>query len=398
MRVIYHHRTRGEHVEGVHIRGLISGMRMLGLQVILLSPRGVESESIDSGAAESRSDRGFVWAAIRRLAKSSPEILFEFAEIFYNLLAFVRLRLLIRSRRPAFIYERYALFMFAGVLLAKSRGIPIVLEMNDSAIVERVRPLVLRSLATRMEGWILRKATGLVFVSTQFEKDCRGVHGALPPSVVSPNCADAHLFDPSRFDKAAVRAKLRIGPEMMVAGYVGHFVPWHGVQWFVDEIVGRMKESPRLLLLLVGDGGVYEDVRRKVHESGQADRILLPGRVPHSQVPEMMAAMDFAVLPDSNVFGSPMKLFEFMAMGVPVVAPALPPIAEVIEHGKTGWLFPPRNARICVDTTLAVARARESLSAAGRKAREQVLRRHQWVHNARAILSLTGLHGAEVRE
>jgi glycosyltransferase involved in cell wall biosynthesis len=253
-----------------------------------------------------------------------------------------------------------------------------------------VRPLFFRKLATTLERRILRGATGIVFVSSRFKRDCEVAHGALPPSVVSPNCADGDVFDPKRFQRDTVRQTLGIETDAVVVGYVGAFVLWHGVHWYVDAISERIRENPKLILLMVGDGRAYEQVRETVVSRGLADRVLLPGRVSHERVPEVMSAMDFAVLPDSNEFGSPMKLFEFMAMGVPVLAPDLPPIAEVIEDGQTGWLFPRRDVEACIDATMSMANDPTSVRAVGKRARARVLERHQWTHNAREIVRLAG--------
>jgi len=98
--------------------------------------------------------------------------------------------------------------------------------------------------------------------------------------------------------------------------------------------------------------------------------------------------MDYAVLPNSNEYGSPMKLFEFMAMGVGVVAPDYSPIAEVIDDGRTGWLFPRGDAAACVERVLALSTQRQQQAAAGQAARAYIVRERQWRNNAEQLLSL----------
>lgn len=398
MRVLYHHRTRGEDVEGVHIRGLVGGLRELGHEVLVVSPRGEEAfTGLREGAAEPARHRAPAWSMMRWLARRMPEIAFEFAEICYNILAAIRLRRAISRFKPDVVYERYALFLMAGVVSSRSRGIPIVLEMNDSAVVERVRRLMLKGLASRFERWILERATGIVFVSTQFRSDCERHYRSLPPSIVSANCADTRVFDPELFDKAAIRRELGIPADACVAGYVGGFVHWHRVQWFVSGIAPSLKQHPKLVLLLVGDGVERAPVLEICGRFGLANQLVLPGKVRHEDVPRMIAAMDFAVLPDSNVFGSPMKLFEFMAMKVPVVAPDVPPIAEVVRNGETGWLFPRGDLAACIAQTLATAGLGAGLSATGSAARMEIVQRRQWKHNAEALIELASSREAAAR-
>ena len=196
MRILYHHRTRGRHVEGVHIRGIVHALRELGHEVTLMSFPGADPEH--EPAAQAGSGRGRLAGAITRL----PGVLFELLELGYNLVTLLRMGAAIRRLRPQLIYERYSLFLFASVWLARRWGIPLVLEINDSALVERVRPLRLRGLARRIEGWCLRNCTGLVFISTYFRAQAEAAYGTIAPSVISPNAADLTRFDPGRFDRA----------------------------------------------------------------------------------------------------------------------------------------------------------------------------------------------------
>ncbi|OOG50987.1 glycosyltransferase family 4 protein [Rhodanobacter sp. C01] len=384
MRILYHHRTRGRHVEGVHIRGIVHALRELGHEVTLMSFPGADPEH--EPAAQAASGRGRLAGAIARL----PGVLFEMLELGYNFVTLLRMSAAIRRLRPQLIYERYSLFLFATVWLARRRGIPLVLEINDSALVERVRPLRLRGLARRIEGWCLRNCTGLVFISTYFRAQAEAAYGAIAPSVISPNAADLVRFDPGRFDRVRMRAERGLA-DRVVCGHIGVFAHWHGVDAFVDAIATRLAEAPQLALVLVGDGRTLPVVRALVAERGLAGRVLLPGRVAHDEIAAWIACMDYAVLPDSNQYGSPMKLFEFMAMGVAVVAPDYAPVAEVIRDGQTGWLFPRRETDVCVQRVLDLAAREDERHRVGAAARDYIARERQWRNNAEQLLTLLPL-------
>ncbi|HET6631273.1 MAG TPA: glycosyltransferase family 4 protein [Rhodanobacteraceae bacterium] len=383
MRILYHHRTRGRHVEGVHIRGIVDALRGLGHEVSLLSFPGADPEAEREGVPTQAARRGVLAALVTRL----PGIAFELLELGYNVLIALRLPRALRRSRAQAIYERYALFMWASVWLARRRGLPIVLEINDSALVERVRPLRMKALARRIERWCMRNASGLVFVSREFRRLAEEAHGPLAPSAISPNAVDASRFDPARFDGDALRAARGLDGRV-VCGYVGAFVRWHGTAAFVQAIIPRLREAPRLTLLLVGDGSDLAAVRAQVEAAGLDDRILLPGRVAHEHIGGWIACMDYAVLPDSNRYGSPMKVVEFMAMGVPVVAPDYEPLTELISDGGNGWLFTRRRGDECVDTVLRLARDLPTLRRAGLAARDFIVRERQWRNNARQLLEL----------
>lgn len=393
MRILYHHRTRGRHVEGVHIRGIVHALRALGHEVTVLSFPGADPEheekSTDAVPRKSR---------LAALVTRAPGIVFEFLELAYNAVTRVRVGAAIKRLKPDLIYERYSLFLFATVWLARRRGIPIILEINDSALVQRVRPLTMKALARRIESWCFRNCNGLVFISGYFRDQAAAAYGTIAPSVISPNAADIALFDPASFDKPALRRARGIGNQV-VCGYVGAFVRWHGVGEFVERVAGRLAEAPELVLLLVGDGADLGIIRAEVEQRGLSDRILLPGRVAHGDIPAWIACMDYAVLPDSNEYGSPMKLFEFMAMGVGVVAPDYAPIAEVVTDGRTGWLVPRKRFDLCVERVLALAAHRDEQARVGAAARDYIARERQWRNNAEQLLSLLspGARAADTR-
>ncbi len=385
MRILYHHRTRGRNVEGVHIRGIVGALRELGHEVRVVSFPGADPE-VEPRTAEGAGGAGDRRGWLARLVTRLPGVAFELAEIGYNLVTWWRMRGELRTFRPDFIYERYSLFLFMTVHMARRRGIPVILEMNDSAVVERVRALHLRALARRIERWCLTRADGLVFISTRFRDMLAAHYGDLPPTVVSPNAVDAR-FDPAAFDREALRR--RHGLEgRVVCGHIGAFAHWHGLPGFVHAVLDRLGDTPALTLLLVGDGSDLPAIRREVEARGLGDRIRLPGRVPHHTIPEWIACMDYAFLPDSNEYGSPMKLFELMAMGVAVVAPDYDPVAEVIDDGRSGWLFPRKQLGACVERVLALADAPDERARVGAAARTYVEHERRWRNNAEQLLSL----------
>ncbi|MBB3228576.1 glycosyltransferase involved in cell wall biosynthesis [Luteibacter sp. Sphag1AF] len=382
MNIIYHHRTRGRHVEGVHIRGIVHALREMGHEVTVVSFPGADPEHEAAPAAGHARRSG-----LARLISGMPGVLFELLELLYNPVTWFRVGGMLRNPRPDLIYERYSLFLFATVWLARMRGIPIVLEINDSALVQRVRPLRLKKLARYIEGWCMRQATGLVFISTWFRDQAIDAYGQIAPSVISPNAVDLSRFDPARFDARRLRAERGLSYRI-VCGHIGVFAHWHGVDAFVEAIAARLAEVPELALVFVGDGVTLPAVRALVAERGLADRVILPGRVGHDEIASWIACMDYAVLPNSNHYGSPMKLFEFMGMGVPVVAPDYAPVAEVIRDAQTGWLFPHGETAACVERVLALALCVEERRRIGTAARDYIRRERQWRNNAEQLLSL----------
>jgi glycosyltransferase involved in cell wall biosynthesis len=380
-RVLYHHRTQGKAVEGVHIRGVTDALRAEGVEVEVVSLPGADPYSTPKAMSPTKQS-----TRLMRIAAQLPEPLFEFAELAYNLMAVWRIRTALRRRgNPDFIYERYSLFMFGPLLWARWSGLPFVLEVNDSATVERVRPLFFLALATAIERWMFRRASGLVFVSTVFMERAQALHGPIAPAIVSPNAANIDKFSFSPEQRAAARAKWNL-EGCVACGYLGAFVPWHAIDHFVYRIADRLRSAPHLKLLLVGDGATFDQVQSFVRDRGLGAQVILTGRVAHDDVPGLLAAMDMAILPSAGDYTSPVKLFEFMACGVAPVAPDFAPIREILVVGKTGWMFKAGNLDEATAAVLSKSLDEPALRRVGAAARAYVAAERQWRNNIVQLL------------
>lgn len=381
--VLYHHRTQGKAVEGVHIRGVVDALRSIGTEVVVHSLPGADPYSTPKAMSPTRQATTFM-----KLVSKLPQPMFELAEIAYNLRIGVRtFWWLLRNKRTDFIYERYALFTFMTTAVARLFGKPIILEINDSCTVDRVRPLYFQKIARWLERWTFRKASGLIFVSERFRRHVAAAHGHMAPSIVSQNAANIADFSFTAEDRNAGRAAAGF-QNKVVCGYLGAFVPWHAIDKFVYAIADRLEQSPDLCLLLIGDGATFDTVKEFVVKRGLSHRIHLTGRVPHKEVPKLLAAMDMAVLPSAGDYTSPVKLFEFMACGIPPVAPDLEPIQEILREDDTGWMFKAYDTEAAVRCVLQKAADPQALARVGKAARAYIAAERQWVDNIDQLVTL----------
>ena len=380
-RVLYHHRTQGKAVEGVHIRGVTDALRGYGAQVDVISLPGADPYAPDKGISPTVQTN-----ALAKIISRLPEPLFELVELAYNLVVAGRISAYLRKHPDVtFIYERYSLYLFATTIVARWRRIPIIIEVNDSAVVKRVRPLFFERLAGSIERWVFRKATGLVFVSSTFRDRVAAATPQMAPAIVTPNAADIASFSFTPEQRASARAHWKLDG-YVVCGYLGAFVPWHAIDQFVYRISSELQHSPKLKLLLVGDGATFEAVKSFVEQRGLTDRIVLTGRVKHRDVPGLLAAMDLAILPSAGDYTSPVKLFEFMACAVPPIAPDFGPIREVLKDGETGWLFKAEDFDKAVESVLTRCEDPDELQRIGRAAREYIRTDRQWSNNAAQLI------------
>jgi glycosyltransferase involved in cell wall biosynthesis len=388
MNVLYHHRTAGRGAEGNHIVAFITPVEQTGHEVTIVSPPGVDPRRtagavpLDKGATRQCGiNRVWQW-----ISTQAPQLVFELAELAYNVQAAVRLCAAVRHRRPAFLYERYAFFLFAGVTVAKVFRIPVLLEVNEIAGIPRARKQVLVRIAIAVEKFVFRRADAIFVVST-YLRDRVLARGALAAAVhVMPNA-----IDPARFVLNGASGRIRSARglgDRVVAGFVGWFDDWDRLDLLVDACARVVRKVPNLHLLLVGDGPVAAVLRRRIAEHGIQSHVELTGPVPRKDVPLYIDAMDICVLPDSNPYGSPMVLFEFMALGQAIIAPDLPPIRDVVADGETGVLIRPGNAADLSAALERLLRDPALRARLGASARKQVLRSHTWEANATRILQV----------
>jgi len=376
MKVLYHHRTQGRGVEQVHIMGLVKALRELGHEVTVLSPPGVDVE-VESEAADTKSGK-----AIFAFAANAAEFLFEFAEIVYNCIAYFRLNRILTAEKFDFIYERYALFGLAGILISGKNDIPLILEVNDATLVDRVRPLFLKRMASRFERYIFCKASTIITVSQEFKRIIVESGISVSKVHVQPNAIDAKRFA-QELNGKRIRRKYNIGSDQQVIGFVGMAVQWHGLDMLFNQLdkIAQVSDS---YILIVGD---CSDIDITV-PNGLEAHITFTGQVPHVRIPDYLDAMDLVVLPRSNDFGSPMKLFEYMASEAVVIAPRVGPVCEIIKDGVDGILFE-------LDDNKDFARAvMEGLSLPHlemrKKAKEKVFAHHTWTKSAQRLLKIRG--------
>lgn len=252
--------------------------------------------------------------------------------------------------QPGFIYQRFSIANFSGVLLSRKRNIPLVIEYNGSEVWIANNwgiPHRYQELAVKAEQVCLKHAHLIVVVSEVLRDDLisRGIE---PRRIlVYPNCVDPGIFNPERFTVPEInqlRKRHGIGPDATVATFIGTFGNWHGIdvlaqaiRSMVDENESWLKEH-RFHFLLIGDGVKMGVVREILSGEQYRPYYTLTGLIPQDKAPEYLAASDILLSPHvanpdgSRFFGSPTKLFEYMAMEKGIVASDLEQIGQILRN------------------------------------------------------------------
>jgi glycosyltransferase involved in cell wall biosynthesis len=321
----------------------------------------------------------------------------------------------------AFLYQRNSLGSYAGVDASRRLKTPLVLEYNGSEVWTSRRwghGLRYEALAQLAEDASLRHAALVVTVSDVLRDELLE-RGVAPERVVAhPNGVDPERYRPSLLsddERRAIRARHGIPEDALVAGFIGTFGQWHGVDVLARAIVQLADESPELLaehrvhFLLVGDGLRMADVRATLDGRAGADRVTLTGLVPQDEGARYLAASDLLLSPHvpnadgSRFFGSPTKLFEYMAAGRAVVASELEQIGQVLQPGLRVGALPagppssdapelavlarPGDVDQLVTALRWIVEQPKWRGRLGENARARVLDRYTWRHHVDAILA-----------
>lgn len=368
-----------------HIQGFASGAKVSGHRLIFLS---VGKDLNEPSTYEDET---------RFLIKPSPAVsatrgLFE---LWNNLLFTFKTLLLIQRGRISvdkidFIYQRYSRFNWTGVVLSLVTGLPLALEYNGSEvwISRRWNPISQLWLLKRFER-LNHVSADKIFVVSEVERR-NLVRAGIDAKkiVVNPNGVDADLFRPGR---GGGRVRQSLGVEgKIVVGFIGTFGPWHGAPTLA-EAATKTSKAAGCHFLFIGDGNQRNLAESIIESGGAAPRTTFTGRVPHAEAPDYLDACDILVSPHvesvdgTEFFGSPTKLFEYMAAARPIVASRLGQIADIIVDGENGLLVEPGDTNALARAIERLAKDEALRARLGEAARRTVIERYTWKHNAARV-------------
>ncbi len=372
-----------------HIKGVATAMKNLGHTVDFISTgylTGYPSE-----------ETAVISPGILRYA------IFGVGNTLYNYLSFPAFCRLMKKFKPGLMYHRYSILSNVAVRLAKRYKLPIILEYNSSEVWIAKNwhiPLYSMKAAERNELYCIHNATALVVVSQPLKTELveRGVN---PEKIlVNPNGADLSEYNAAILtekEKAVFKKRLGIKPEQTVIGFIGTFGQWHGAPDIVEaahimQEKGQLNDNIRFLL--VGDGITMPQVKEGIAKYGLKKWFILPGLIGQQEAPRYLSLFDVALNPTvpnedgSEFFGSPTKLFEYMAMGLAIISSYLGQMKEIFDDGIDGMFYEPGNKAELAAVINKLAndeKLRAKLSAGALK---KVTAKYTWEKNVERSLAL----------
>lgn len=371
MRILYHHRIASKDGQYVHIESIIKEMRKQGHEVFVVAPSVAENSEFGSSGG---------W--VSKLRSLIPSGVSELLEFCYSFFVFFKLLVAIKKYKPDVIYERYNLFLPAGIWVKKLFKLPMQLEVNSPLYNERKEygGLTLSWLAKWSEHYTWKNSDRVLPVTHVLAQYIVAAGVDKSKVEVIPNGVDSTMFAPQQLS-----CRSKVFDNKLVVGFVGFCREWHQLDAVLERLA-RMK-NPNIHFLLVGDGPVIESLNSQAESLGFTSAFTATGLVSRDEIPYWLDQIDIALQPAVTPWASPLKMIEYLAKGLAIVAPNSPNIKELLVHNSNALLFEEGNKEqmvaqiesLIVDTELRKKLQKEA-------SKTILLKKLTWENNTRAIL------------
>ena len=315
---------------GTHMREMIAAWRRMGIEVktLIAGEQGspAEAEMQNRGVVPRYSGwkkfiPPLIWESVRDLSLQRFDRMME-AELVEFIADF----------QPDVVYERVNYLQDSGINAARKMEVKHIAEINAPYPEERVAfsgRSLLTGRARKTERSFLLHSHGISVVSSALKKYLEEKTAEKSTRIaVIPNAVNPKTDDEIPQKAKALRAKYGLD-DSLVIGFVGSMFPYHGVDILIKAFA-EIHTAHKIRLLIVGDGAILSDLKQLTHTRGISGKVIFTGSRPYREVYALIDCMDICVMPKSNWYGSPVKIFEYGLRNKPVIAPDVVPVRDVM--------------------------------------------------------------------
>ena len=297
------------------------------------------------------------------------------------------------------------------MFIAKMKNIPFILEFNSSDVwkiknwknndtfLKRIFKTIYYKIfklpiVSTIEKYNLSNAAHIIVVSEALKNILLKFGVNENKIIINPNGIDERKYNP-RIKCDDVKQKYNLENKIII-GFIGTFGQWHGAENIALAFGKLLKKSPeyknKTKLFMIGDGVMMPIVKKHILEFDLQENVVLTGLIPQEQGAKFLSACDIlinATVPNpdgSEFFGSPTKLFEYMAMGKAIICSDMAQMSEILEHNKTAYMVEPGNIDELATAMKELADDGELRQRLGDSARDEVIQKYTWDKHADKIL------------
>ncbi|WAJ70702.1 glycosyltransferase family 4 protein [Catenovulum adriaticum] len=374
LKILYHHRIASKDGQYVHVEEIINALKQENQQIILVAPKVAENSDFGS-------DGGFVDALKAKL----PQFIYELLEFTYAFYALLKLSIAIIKHKPDAIYERYNLFLPAGIWASKLFNLPLLLEVNAPLYQERKKynGISMDWLAKWSQHYCWKNANKVLPVTNVLADYIREIGVSEDKIQVIPNgINEAKFLAPTKKP-----SELPDLTNKTVIGFVGFVRDWHGLDR-VLEIMAKLND-PSLFFMIIGDGPAVENLKAQAESLNLSQQIYISGIIQRNRMPDWLSQVDVALQPDVVAYASPLKMLEYLALGKAIIAPNTPNIRELLVDQQNALLFNSNSTPTFSDClTRMLSDKNLSQQLAEQAAQTISQKKLTWLANAQHIITL----------
>ena len=361
-----------------HVFNLLKALRESGHQVTSVLP--------GEGTHERKAKASFGY--VKNMTPSVVSTWLRDAYEIYHDVHFAKTyKNLFQDRKYDFIYERLSYFHQSCSKLAESINLPYIIEIHSTIQARNMfeNTAHFSLLAKRIQDNVMKKANAIIVVSESLRKIY--IQQGIPSNKIKvvPNGVDERHFDPAKVNGERIRRKYGLEGKTVI-GLVSSMNKCHGIDLLIEAMEKVVQEFSNVRLLLVGP---YENYgHSKKISKNQKGFLITTGAIPYIEISQYIAAMDICVLSSIAISGSPIKIFEYGAMGKPLIAPDYPAIRELLLQNEPAILYRPDNIESLAESILQLIQNHELALKFGEQLRIHILKEHTWRRNAERILDI----------
>ena len=319
--------------------------------------------------------------------------LWNFPEVLnfpYNFKSSKEVVKIVKEKEIDILFQYHHDFLFGSALVNKETGIPNFIHCDG------VQYWIRKNWGKLYFERFLRYAEEIqweqadrIFVVSEGIKNQIVEHGVDSSKIIiSPNGVNTNIF--KKNDSKKLKKELGI-EDSFVCGFAGSFGHWHGVDTIAQSIKHVVKLIPNVKFLLIGDGELRPKIEEIVKNDNTDKNIIITGLIPFKRIPDYLSACDILLTPcksnddGSDLFNSPIKLFEYMSMGIPTIASNVGQQGNVLKQGKLGSLIPERDVFALAESIKNVFDNYEYFLSLANDARTEVENNYDWKSNIQRI-------------